>query len=417
MDILDLDRFAEDERRIMKSKVREVFTPHKPITTERFFRGRMEELKQLLSTLNTPGEHALLYGDRGVGKSSLANITAKHLVNLTNRKLIKKRCDSSDTFFSIIEIVLEEAGYSSRTISVTKQQGFTLSAFNGSISSGNSSLVDGVKSQAISPSWVAQIIGDLNVLLLIDEFDAIKSVDDKYKIAELIKQLSDSDSKLKILIVGIAESSSELTEGHPSVQRCLKEVKLNRMSYEDLRQIIKYGADALGLNFNREVVMRIIRLSSGYAYFTHLLALKAAENAIIDERDNIAFDNLNFAIKEAINDCESSLQKLYELSIKNSVDRYQKVLYAIALCNEEFIRKKDVVTKYRLKFNEEISMSALNSCFSRIASEDNSRILKRIYKGIYRFSDPRMSSYIRIVQSYMYTPDEYNSDQNIDASV
>lgn len=50
--------------------------------------------------------------------------------------------------------------------------------------------------------------------------------------------------------------------------------------------------------------------------------------------------------------------------------------------------------------------SALDSCFSRIASDDNSKILKRIYKGVYRFSDPRMASYIRIVQSYMYTSNE-----------
>ena len=82
MNTLDLEVFGEDERRIRKSNVRHIFTPHKPITDERFFRGRLEEMKQLLSTLNTPGEHALLYGDRGVGKSSLANIAAQNLVKV-----------------------------------------------------------------------------------------------------------------------------------------------------------------------------------------------------------------------------------------------------------------------------------------------------------------------------------------------
>lgn len=49
MNTLDLEVFGEDERRIRKSNVRHIFTPHKPITDERFFRGRLEEMKQLLS--------------------------------------------------------------------------------------------------------------------------------------------------------------------------------------------------------------------------------------------------------------------------------------------------------------------------------------------------------------------------------
>ena len=110
--------------------------------------------------------------------------------------------------------------------SITSQQNFNISIFKNNITSGNTVQKEGNVNQSLSPSWVAQKIKDLNVLLLIDEFDAIQGVEDKYKVAELIKQLSDSDSKLKILIVGIAESSSELTEGHPSVQRCLKEIKI-----------------------------------------------------------------------------------------------------------------------------------------------------------------------------------------------
>lgn len=45
MNTLDLEVFGEDERRIRKSNVRHIFTPHKPITDERFFRGRLEEMK------------------------------------------------------------------------------------------------------------------------------------------------------------------------------------------------------------------------------------------------------------------------------------------------------------------------------------------------------------------------------------
>lgn len=47
--------FYEDERRLKESGVRNVFTPHTPINQENLFRGRITEVQQILSTLNTPG--------------------------------------------------------------------------------------------------------------------------------------------------------------------------------------------------------------------------------------------------------------------------------------------------------------------------------------------------------------------------
>ena len=97
----------------------------------------------------------------------------------------------------------------------------------------------GFSNKAQSPSWICDKIKDLNILLLIDEFDSIQNKDDKHKVAELIKLLSDSNSSLKIFVVGIAASAEELTAGHPSVQRCLKEIKLDKMSQRELVDIIK----------------------------------------------------------------------------------------------------------------------------------------------------------------------------------
>lgn len=339
MNTLDLEVFGEDERRIRKSNVRHIFTPHKPITDERFFRGRLEEMKQLLSTLNTPGEHALLYGDRGVGKSSLANIAAQNLVKLTEQKLIIKRCDSSDNFLSIIEPALIEAGCCPRTISITSQQNFNISIFKNNITSGNTVQKEGNVNQSLSPSWVAQKIKDLNVLLLIDEFDAIQGVEDKYKVAELIKQLSDSDSKLKILIVGIAESSSELTEGHPSVQRCLKEIKLSRMKLLVFTLMFGKEIDVSQYTFvsyklvTFESILLFLKLLFVYsiriviAYFLldfFILCIYAissifqyVSNEFIKERPNIKVNR-----EESIND---TMQEEY-----GNLPKYLKIIFIIS---------------------------------------------------------------------------------------
>jgi hypothetical protein len=57
------------ERKIIKSGVREVFTPHKPINKVEFFLGRKKEVQNIIEQINTPGQHSLLYGERGVGKA------------------------------------------------------------------------------------------------------------------------------------------------------------------------------------------------------------------------------------------------------------------------------------------------------------------------------------------------------------
>ena len=98
---------------------------------------------------------------------------------------------------------------------------------------------------------------------LVDELDALAQPSDRHLIAELIKQLSDAGSKFKVLLVGIAETGSDLTNGHPSVDRCLKETRLGRMTDDELRQIIDAGRDPRFLV--PDAVRDIIRESGCYA--------------------------------------------------------------------------------------------------------------------------------------------------------
>ena len=399
-----VESFYEDERRVQASGVREVFTPHTPINHENLFKGRIVEVQQILSTLNTPGQHVLLYGDRGVGKSSLANIASKKLIEITGKQLIIKRCSKSDNFSTLFDDLLMHCGIDTSVSNRIQQQGIKFNP----IEVGRAITKEGCLNKLESPSWIHNKIKDSNVLMLIDEFDSIQDVDDKHKVAELIKLLSDSNSLCKLFVVGIAESAEELTAGHPSVQRCLREIKLNKMSQRELAEIINNGSKQLKISFSRDAKFRIIRLSSGYPHFTHLLALKAAELAIINEITDVGLDILNEAIEKSVSDCENSLRQSYEDTIQSSSTMviYRKVLYATALCNTDFIRSSDIRFIYNIIFDDEIIPQRLNQYLSNLVSNSNDKILRRITKGVYRFSDPRMSSYIRLIQSDMYTDKE-----------
>lgn len=407
MDLFGLER----ERKILKSGVRGVFTPHQPVQSSALFFGRSSEVQKLIEQLGTPGQHALLFGERGVGKSSLANVSSELLLkHLFSGKLVKKRCDADDNFVSVVSPILAEAGINLQVQSTEYQkveggQGslkVPLASASIDTHTTNKKTEIGVSRQEITASWVADKIGDLKALFLIDEVDALSNSDDKRRLAELVKLLSDSGSPLKIILVGIADTSAELVAGHPSVQRCLRETRVGRMQNNELQEIIESGAQRLGLRFFDDATERIISVSSGYAHFTHLLALKAAEDAISVGRPTINRNHVELATRRAVEDAEGTLKRSYDNAARSyGTEEYRKVLIAAALCGTDEIVASELRLKYQQIWDVEISQNSLNNYFRRLVSDDSSSIIRRIAKGVYRFSDPRMPSYVRIAHLSM----------------
>src|SRR3989304_10054062 len=79
-----------------------VFTPGSPIDAKAMFSGRTKQLRQLIDAINYKGHHAVLYGERGVGKTSLANVFSEFLGSSSKAVLAPRvNCDSSDTYTTL----------------------------------------------------------------------------------------------------------------------------------------------------------------------------------------------------------------------------------------------------------------------------------------------------------------------------
>jgi Cdc6-like AAA superfamily ATPase len=394
------------EAKIKKAGVRAVFTPHLPINTFKLFWGRQKEIQKLIEHINTPGQHALLYGDRGVGKSSLANVVCELLLSkLISGKFFSKRCDSSDTFQTVLEEPLRDVGYeplkkgSSTQSSSKGVAGVNLPMVSAKLEASRQKTEE-FDAPSISPSSVATLLATKDGLLLIDEADAIASPNDKKKLAELIKLLSDCGSPFKILVVGIAETADSLTGGHPSVQRCLKETKLQRMKGDELGMIIKEGGKKLGIEFDNEVAQTIVRLSAGYPHFTHLLALKCAEDAVDSGRKKIDSTHLQRAMNSAVEDAEGALRRKYDTAIRSSnTEMYRTVLHAAANIHRVEFSAEVLRTEVEKLTGKKITQQSLANYLNRLVAEDGTAVLQRKSKGVYRFTDPRMPSFVKIVNN------------------
>ena len=379
------------------------------------FFGRQKEVQKIIEQINTPGQHSILYGERGVGKSSLANIATELLISkLIEGKLYTKRCDSNDNFLSILSKPLQDFGIeldlesTEKTHKQSGKAGIKIPVAEAGIGSDRTTTKT-YTPQALTPSTVSEILKDKKGLLYIDEIDRLKNIQDKYSVAELIKLLSDNNSSFKILVVGVAETAEELTGGHPSVQRCLKETLLRGMTSKELKEIVIGGANKAKLNFDDSVVTLIARISSGYAHFTHLLALKCAEEAVAKKSKTIDRNCLSDAIKLAAEDAEGSLKRTYTNAIRSyGTEMYRTVLLAAAKLTKVEFTAEDLRLGVEKLSNQSITQGALNNYLKRLVSDDSSCILKRMAKGVYKFCDPRMPSYIKIANTNVNEAQQYN---------
>ena len=79
----------------VKDKAQKVYTPSSPIDDARFFQGRKRELDCIEESLTMPGKHIIIFGDRGVGKTSFLNIAMR------NKNCLIYGCSSRDNFKTI----------------------------------------------------------------------------------------------------------------------------------------------------------------------------------------------------------------------------------------------------------------------------------------------------------------------------
>jgi len=289
-------------------EVTEVFCSSRPITDERFFVGRENELYGLGRVLLTPCRHATVFGDRGVGKTSLVKMAVKPFCENENYKLIEYKCTRGDTPASLIHKLLSRTNNLITDSKSTKTYKHNLAAkakfylAEGGVdtSRGENIETTHLLKQQLNPDYVATSLQKAKVVYFLDEFDLVDDNNSISFLSELMKASSDYDSKLKLVLSGVTNSFGQLFASHASISRCLESFELPCMNDNELRMIIENGLEAVRLSFDDDLKDCIVWLSSGLPYFTHLLCEEITINAIFHERTTASKEDLFFVIKDVM---------------------------------------------------------------------------------------------------------------------
>ncbi len=371
-----------------------VFTPASPIVDVELFSGRISQVSKVIDAINQSGQHAVLYGERGVGKTSLANVLAAFLNNSSAKVAVSKiNCDAADTFQSACKKSLQEL----RWVAQRQTAGFV-----GTAEDLQHNLSEQLPEQC-GPNEVRLILAGVSVatILVFDEFDRLPPKHVR-AFTDLIKGLSDYSVRSTIVIVGVADTIDQLIRDHASIERAIVQVLLPRMETKEIREILTKGADRLGVQFDRPAREHIAHLAHGLPHYAHLVGLHSVRSGIQRRSLMIQMQDVESGIRASVDNAQQSIKALYHAAISSShrAALFQQVLLACALAKKDplsYFQAADVAGPLSRIMNKAYAIPAFARHLKKLCDNDRGPVLERIgpeRRQRYRFCNPLFEPFI-----------------------
>ncbi len=398
----------------LKEVLSQRLTPSAHITTpERLF-GRAQRLTQIERAFNSPGRHIFIYGDRGIGKTSLA-LTAAYLHQDTSEEPIYVLASENSTFSDIMLAVGNNALPLKERMETI---GSPISLSGGIPGLGNASYTG--KTQATASfgppkdiNEATNIIRYINsrrksaTVVVIDELERIKSPEEKIRIAEFVNSISSVQDQTKFIFSGIGTTVEDLLGNHPSAARKLEAIELTPISHDELWNIIQSVANEIDVGVNKEFLIRSSILSDGFPHYVHLIA-ESLFWAMHDDPETCnkpTHEHFKAAIKGTLERTDVEHKSAYRIATqktKNTLE-YEMALWSLAdktetqrqissIYEESYKRlAKDVEDHTPMKKN------TLNQRLLNLRKETHGHVVVGYGSGWFAFRENIMRGYVRLL--------------------
>lgn len=389
--------------------IQTTLSPTTPIRSPEHLRGREKKLEDIRRALVQPGRNIFVFGDRGVGKTSLAQTAAYEHQSASNAPILVG-CDASSTFFSVAQEIASrlldhefnlikiskqtKGGFSSKPITIEHQRATELGPVPrpSSVNEALHMLAQSAERHSAQP------------VIVVDEFERVASAEDRALFADLIKQAGDQSAPFKIIFCGVASSLEQLLDAHHSCYRYLVSVQLERLLPAPRFEIIHGASEAVGVSIERSSLARISAISDGFPHYVHLITEKLLWEIFSDTNTIKTSTPQHYlrAVRSAVEDIEPKLKATYEkATLKYSVnEEYEGILWAIADHHELKRRSADIFDLYCSLMREHDRQPLPRDKFAQrinsLKKATHASILTGSRQGWYEFTEPVMRGYVRL---------------------
>lgn len=382
-------KISADDAAAKRHEANQLFTPSAPIAIAELFAGRQLQAGKMVDAIGERGRHIVLFGERGVGKSSIAQIVPFLIPKGPwSVRHVRVQAFPGDNFSKVAKRIFS-------TIYFRADYGHGEKAYSVGEFYPNEVTIDDFLNEM-------QNFKETEIpIIVIDEFNEIDDPEIATSMANIIKALSDTSSNVTIVIVGVADNITELFERHQSIERCTEQIQMPRMTVDERKDILDKRISRLGMTIAGDAKWKIINLSKGLPTYVHALGKHAVFSALGDSRLTIGEPDVDAAIDGVLQATQQTLKDSYESATRSNQARalFRHVLTACALAKVDdagYFMPAAVREPLTNILKRKIEIANFQDTLREFA-ENRGRILDRMgeqrsYR--FRFSNPAMQPYV-----------------------
>ena len=397
----------------------DVFTPKSIVSRDMFARRSEADLlgnpglqDLLMDALAEKGAQIRVFGDTGVGKTSLVTFAAHD----SKLKCLIVGCMSDHDYSDLIEIAIRKI-QGVRLISFTK----SVRQIVGAEASGGWHFIasakgsyqrDGGKEKefeivAKQPlDLLLELMGAQGYrLLVLDNFHNIQHDKTRVQVAQTMETLSDHAEEtggIAIVVIGIAQDAKSLLGNSGSFRRRTTDIGVPRMPDEEIREIFTAGFKLLGLQVDSDTLDHLVFFSDGFPFFAHLLGLNIGRAARREEVRVVSPILMAKAMARAANEVDATYSERIHLAEESGggVQPRRRILKLFAESREREWTSNAIKELWLTEFGgRSDKLGYINVALGQLIKEDMGRVLARKNDKkpfIYQFDDPHIRAFLRL---------------------